>query len=1230
MITGRYKILNKVGEGSVGTVYRARRRSDGMLVALKKLKPNVSPRALARSFFAGSTTTSDNSPVATSQDIREDGLKREFIYMNNVRHPNLVEVFDLDVDSGNNFCLIMELLDGESLGEILGQEQTALTGALICDYLIQLLRGLAFLHVRGFVHRDLKPANLFVSREGRLKILDYGVMTEYTASGRESAGTRQYTAPEVLNGASATPLSDLYAVGVLLKELLQRSARAQPDGPAGRVKNEPGARALQAIMRSLLQSRPERRYQSAEDALTELIKQTDAPTMQETQGTLRSFVLASGLLGRDRELQVLKNAFDRCHSGQGELLCLAGESGIGKTRLTNELATYAKVNGASVFRGHYYEGVNDSLSAVREILCELIPVAPKELLRRFASDLSNIVPDHLEAMEIGEARHRSYGTSRRISYAALAEFIVRCSRCSIAPMVVVLEDFHFHPDFSILEILREKVAESKLLVIASYRDDEIESGLPTVIRDATITLHPFPPDFYRQMAAAIFSQASIDSPLFAKLASYASGNPFFIEQLFLELASQNVLKRSGTKWQITDIQPDSIELPAVDQLLARRYRGLQSEEWRCLQFICACAQGISRSMLAELAPGPLLDDSLRRLHRKYVITENEGMLRAYHHRIQQYVYEHIPDKSKIHLRLGNTFERLHSDNLVELVYQFERSGDLPRRIAYTKKLADRNYRLGEYVAAATLYDKLLPALREQSKYDEERLDTLNKQFYIKYTLTRLDDARQALKELTELASTVNSIKGIGQALMGQALLAAIAARFSESIALLNSAIDNFKRCDFAYGLASAHATLGSVYRDCDQRAKSLQEYQNALQLCRLHEKHQMANNMLCSIGQIHSDMSNLTAAETALGEALQRSTELGDQRLEAIALSGLARLYLDHYDIDSALLTFNKARERMQAVGDKRELMLIDNNLVLTYLAAKKVQQAEKCLIRAQRLAKQFNAQTSIALNAALYGVLDAECGRYEQALQKFAVQADFAQISGNRCNYARVKYHCGIIAFRRGDFETARDYLDTALQLFKATDVIDVLNLKIQLVELHGTLGNQAEVELYCKEVIAVVGTLQSATAQGHFRCLLAQVLFKYAKYVDVQILAREAHMAAGNAGLTYMQIRSQCLMSAASLCSRSEQGASISSKDEEWQKLERLASDNHVDHETAAVLDKMWHLLRQGCVVPAAPRYRISSFRRRVWLFHHRLFAQQPLEVYRLRIAALERFASASSATT
>jgi eukaryotic-like serine/threonine-protein kinase len=196
---GRYEIVEKLGEGAMGIVYRARDPVLARIVALKMLAEELSEDDDVRARFT-----------------------REAEVIGQLGHPNIVSVFDMGESEGRLF-MAMEMLEGEDLRRLL-ERHAPLSLAARGRIMVEICTGLGFAHSKGVVHRDMKPANIFVPKDGPIRLLDFGLarLTSRVSTTRKGVilGTPDYMSPEQAGGHSVGVLSEIFSTGAVFYELL--------------------------------------------------------------------------------------------------------------------------------------------------------------------------------------------------------------------------------------------------------------------------------------------------------------------------------------------------------------------------------------------------------------------------------------------------------------------------------------------------------------------------------------------------------------------------------------------------------------------------------------------------------------------------------------------------------------------------------------------------------------------------------------------------------------------------------------------------------------------------------------------------------------------------------------------------------------------------------------------------------------------------------------------------
>ena len=750
---GGYQLERRLGSGGMGEVFAARASADGPSVALKVL-----------------------SELHATRLYR---FKREFRALADVKHENLIALDQLVVLPNGQAFFTMELVDGTSFVDyVRGETPIGQLPNLVRleRALRQLIAGVHHLHLARCVHRDIKPSNVLVTREGRVVILDFGViseMNEMSGAGDEGMtydgqmlGTPAYMAPEQTGVSTTGPAADFYAIGTMLFEcltgtlpfrgsvldILMEKRHGEVPDPAARL--DPGVtrdgrvEALCDLCRRALAPEPEHRPDN-KDFLAAFSDLSESSVSGSTSSPNESRAANEPLfVGRKSELGDLSAAYELVRTRITPITVhVHGASGQGKSALIGQfLARRRRKDDVVILRGRCleresvpYKGVDAVVDALSIYLRRLDSVESARLQPRHLAPLLQLFPVLGDAWPNGaRTLDLEAGELRRRGLAGLREVLARVAEQR--PLVVCVDDFQWADVDSarlVTELMRPPDPPPMLLVI-SFRDEQAEREAlqlltaPSAVegRDVRdIPIGPLSTDEARELAVALLherdpSRAGTDSA--DVYARRAQGNPFYIGQMVLG-----------------DDPHTSTDL-SLDRLVARRIMSLDLVVQGVLAVVAAAAGPTSASVvlrvcgLSESTP-TLPQSSFETLPDEHPVTSPEidelveanllrrhpdGRIETAHDRIREVAVGELSaaELRSVHLGLGEAFEDLGGGESEALAEHFLRGGNEIKALAYTEAAAKDAAAALAFDRAAQLYRRALALLGADEHERRRRLE----------------------------------------------------------------------------------------------------------------------------------------------------------------------------------------------------------------------------------------------------------------------------------------------------------------------------------------------------------------------------------------------------------------------------------------------------------------------------------------------------------------------------
>ncbi|MHB8577318.1 MAG: AAA family ATPase, partial [Dehalococcoidia bacterium] len=473
----------------------------------------------------------------------------------------------------------------------------------------------------------------------------------------------------------------------------------------------------------------------------------------------RSFV------GREAELRQLEQAFDAAVSGQGGLVMVVGEPGIGKTTLTEQLSTYASLRGGRTLVGHCYEEGSLSLpylpfvEAMRSYVLEREPELLKSDLGSSAAEVARIVSEVRDRVLLdAQPASGDAGEDRYRLLNGVTSFLRNAA--AVKPLVVVVEDLHDadRGTLDMLTFLARRLADSRLLVVGSYRDVEVDRAHPLSSTLAElrrggnfsrVLLRGLTVDEVQRMIAAIAGQ-EVQWTLAETVHRQTEGNPLFVQEVVRYLAESGMVRREDGRWQAASPESLLTSIPeGLRDVIGRRLSHLSADcnrllavaavigrefDLQTLEAVAGMTEEMVLATVEEAVRVAVLQDQSRPGSVRY---------RFAHAFFRQTLYQEIitPRRLRLHQQVARALEaqyaaRLdeHASELAEHFAQSTDAADLAKAVAYSQRAARRAGAVYAYSEAVRLLEQ---ALAVQDVVDP-------------------DDGAQRLRLLMALASALGS------------------------------------------------------------------------------------------------------------------------------------------------------------------------------------------------------------------------------------------------------------------------------------------------------------------------------------------------------------------------------------------------------------------------------------------------------------------------------------------
>ncbi|MCZ6796057.1 MAG: tetratricopeptide repeat protein [Planctomycetota bacterium] len=1073
VINNRYKVIRKLGAGAMGAVYLCADSAEkNIKVALKVL-------------------------ISENLDDQDVWAKGEYEALTRLRHPNLARVHNFGrIEGTDDYFIVSEFIKGVDLysaTEYLNYDE-------MIDIVVQICRSLEYIHSQGYVHFDVKPDNLLVSRtktvgikEGSkveyndadfntstrglydkpvVKLIDFGLAEKITGSFSFAIkGTLNYLAPEILNGSTPDRRADLYSLGVTIYQVVNRDLPFHQDvrpfgGPSkfdtranlfeANMKKHP--EYLRELIMRLLEENPDDRFQSAKELIQFVNRHSNQSFELETEETRASYFYSPRLVGRKREMNLLKkyqeliffphrsrsddeeteekpdqSAEDATDSIPVHCVLVTGEMGSGKSRLVEEFQHYCKLNDINLYKGNCYEGSQKAYQPIIEILRELVcQIGPNsELFRKHEQYILKLLPD------LGGDREFDSGPDVTRPVKDKQHFIERISQflMDVAekhPYLFCINNLHWADDASIdlLERLFERMQETvrkgkplKLLALATQRSEEQHSErtkeLFSAIKDSGFCLE-IPVRRLKRLQIQEFLQSmlgitDVPSDFAAQLEEQTGGNPLFLVETLKALEDEGIIKHQADGWSIKTTKYSRVEIPhRMEDLLQKRISKIEEGKRQILEVMAVLNKPVSPKFLQRFkrfTQAPILVQ-LRDLETAGIVHKlfENGKLHfeIEQPKVREILYSNLSEEPRqaYHGEVGAAFEdeyRYREEEILEeLAYHYQRSDRAERAMEFAVRAGDRLKAIYANERAFEYYLYVLEEVADQPEYVNVYFDIREKLADLCMIMGRYDAAEEHYTALlmTDTRDMLSPDR-VTTLYLRLGKVSEVQGDYDRALHCYKDARNFLStvggKDEKILDRARVYNSIGWVYVCMGKYEKAMTISLEALRVIQ-NETERIEHAMIYStIGSANYFKGNIKEAIKYHQKSLDIKEHLEDIPEIVRTLNNLGEAYLVSSEYGDSWEHFRRALGASEEIGDPYGRAMTMHNLANLYYAVGDLDEADRYLEHSIEQSKAYNMRFLSLRNYLVRGMVLTERREYSKAEGNFFRVLTAYSKQGNR-----------------------------------------------------------------------------------------------------------------------------------------------------------------------------------------------------------------------------------------
>ncbi len=760
--------------------------------------------------------------------------------------------------------------------------------------------------------------------------------------------------------------------------------------------------SLAAIVGKLLSKSPEVRYSRAYDVIVDLASALNISVPQESAAVRESFLQAATFVGREVELKQLETALESATQGQGSAWLIAGESGVGKSRLIEELRIRALSHGVMVLRGQAVSEGGLSYQLWREPVRRLLLTTDVSDLD--ASILKEIVPD------IGMLLERNIADVIPLEGTAeqqrLLGTIINLFERQNQPVMLILEDLHWSGEsLDVLRLLNGMVGDLPLLIVANYRHED-RPDLPKELPEmGVLRLERLSENDISQLSASMLGEAGRQPAIIELLRRETEGNVFFLVEVVRALAEE-----AGGLSNIGRMSlPQNVLAGGVQKIIQRRLERIPEDGRSLLRLAAIHGREIDVAVLDHVKDAADLDEWLTICVNYAVLEVQDGRYRFAHDKLREAVLASIPTRERagLHRRIAEAIEHIYSGSPEQapiLSQHWRAAGDDANEFRCVQIAGD--------------YALHVSALSDAIRHFERALELLS--------------------SIVSGASDQKMIEADLRTKLGEALQ--YAGDYDRANKQITNGLDLYRSLGDKSGAARSLNLRGDIYWRIGNYGGATQACVESLELYRSFDDKRGIARALNRLGMVSFDQGDYINANEQIQEALYVANSNDDQIARSMSMNNLGLVALRQGDYENATRYFEENLAISRESGERWKVASALHNLGTLAGIQGNLTVANDYFEQALTMCKSIGDRRGVALALENIGFVAQLQGDYVKATRYLEESLLIARVIGNRQGSANTLLNLGHLATAQGDKERASDFYYDALQIAHEIEALPVM----------------------------------------------------------------------------------------------------------------------------------------------------------------------------------------------